>query len=354
MNNLQRGLVAGAVILVLLIANIIYYVWNDWGLITINVTDAPIGDVVKSIERQGWVTIYSNLPPDTKVTMMCDHVPLQEAMDTLVANVPAHWTVGFFVGPTSVEVKQEIAQFQANQLPDDTKTYNFPSSLQMITDDGDAPAPDPRRETWPGIDALKPDPAVQAAQANLAPGGDPSAPAPDGPPTSVQGYLKAFAELSDAYIVAPGSWDPLVAKAPEPNSSIARAIKSFVGEMHGAVAQAIILRARGGHHDHGPGGGFHGGGMLGGDMDWGTMEARMSNAINGLPEDQQAGARAQLAAEKTFWLNVEAAAPDQRLPMIMAHMASKMGNRDNWRRSPDKRAQMYQRTVSARMAATGK
>ena len=51
------------------------------------VKDAPLAQVLKSIEWQGWVKIYSNLPKDTKVTMYVDRVPLSEAMETLAANV---------------------------------------------------------------------------------------------------------------------------------------------------------------------------------------------------------------------------------------------------------------------------
>ncbi len=76
----------GGVIVLLIFANIINAIWN-WGLITVKVTDAPLKTVIKSIEWQGWVSIYSNLPADTKVTMNVDHVPLPEAMDALAAGI---------------------------------------------------------------------------------------------------------------------------------------------------------------------------------------------------------------------------------------------------------------------------
>ncbi|MCE0482875.1 MAG: hypothetical protein LV479_01400 [Methylacidiphilales bacterium] len=75
------------VILFLIVANIIsYYYWN-WGLITVHVNDAPLGKVIKSIEWQGWVNIYTNLDPSSKVSMDVDHVPLAEAMEMLAARV---------------------------------------------------------------------------------------------------------------------------------------------------------------------------------------------------------------------------------------------------------------------------
>src|ERR1700722_9448559 len=168
----------------LVLANIASYLYSNWGLVTVKVTDAPLSKVIRSIEWQGWVKIYTNLPPDTKVTMYADHVPLSEAMETLAANVDAppppspdgtdgarpnqdrsaragdqaggvaggppagggpgdpgaqgrppggrgggfggrgaQWNLAFFVAPTAAQVKQEIRQFQASDSNDDTKVY---------------------------------------------------------------------------------------------------------------------------------------------------------------------------------------------------------------------------------------
>jgi len=77
----------GAVILFLIFANVVCHVYWNWGLITVKVHDAPLSKVIKSIEWQGWVKIYTNLPADSKVTMYVDHVPLAEAMEALATNV---------------------------------------------------------------------------------------------------------------------------------------------------------------------------------------------------------------------------------------------------------------------------
>src|SRR5476649_1667288 len=75
------------IISLLVLANIASYLYSNWGLVTVKVTDAPLSKVIRSIEWQGWVRIYTNLPLDTKVTMYADHVPLAEAMETLAVNV---------------------------------------------------------------------------------------------------------------------------------------------------------------------------------------------------------------------------------------------------------------------------
>ena len=77
----------GAILALLVLANIVNYLYWNWGLVTVKVKDAPLSQVIKSIEWQGWVTIYTNLPGDSKVSMWVDHVSLAEAMETLANTV---------------------------------------------------------------------------------------------------------------------------------------------------------------------------------------------------------------------------------------------------------------------------
>ncbi len=385
----NRTIKWGAIAIVFLIlANVVCHLYWNWGLITVKVHDAPLSKVIKSIEWQGWVKIYTNLPPDAKVTMYVDHVPLAEAMESLAANVDgrpvgadrprdggpggtppppdgappgggpgggrpgrgggAQWNLAFFVAPTSAQVKAEIQAFQSGSTDEDTKVYSYPTPFQFIASDSDMPAADPRLQKWPGYKA--PDPAATPPP---APDGQaaPTTPAPDATPT-VQTYLQAFAESSNVWIMAPGSWAPPVSSPPPPSSSIIHAIKNFISSSHGAVTQAIVLRvgrgARGGgNFARGGGGGF------GGDME--AMADRMRNAINGLPEDARAGALDQLNQEVQFFQTVQAAPPDQRPQMIRDHMMAKMANDPRMARmSPEKRAQRYARAVANREAVRGK
>jgi hypothetical protein len=348
----NRYVLGGGIIAILILANIISYILSNWGLITVKVTDAPLSQVIKSIERQGWVTIYTDLPADTKVTMWVDHVPLPEAMESLSANVSGQWHLGFFAAPTSGAVKQEILAFQAGSVGDDTKTYSYPTPMDMLSsgnDDDGLPASNPYLQTWPGYHA-PPAPPVQTADNNTnnADGQAPDpAPAPPAPPTTLQDYLQAVAQEADVWIMAPASWAPNV-PAPPANISVSHAVKDLVSDAHGSVQQVIVLRGR---QRRGPGGGQRGG-FGGGDTGWAYMQDRMQNAINGLPADARPEATAQLAAEVKFQQDVQAAPPDQRRTMMRDHFMNRMGQ-NNWRRSPDKRAQMYQRAVSNRQSARG-
>jgi hypothetical protein len=375
--------IAGGVIALLVVANIISYFWNSWGLITVKVKDAPLGQVIKSIERQGWVTIISNIDPQSKVTMYCDHVTLPEAMETLALNVDdsggaggggqggnggggggrgfgggmgggAQWHLGFFAAPTSAQVRDEIRTFTegADRNDDTLLSYSFPTPLDMISDES-TPVADPRKQMWPGVKTAPAPPPNADGTPATGPDGQPLQ--AEAPPTTVQGYLRNFAEGADVWIMAPSAWDPAVSTAPPPNDSIIAAIRHFVGGARGSVTEAIILRGReqrtASTTGDRPRGGYRGGGGL----DLGMMEDRVDNAINGLPKDLQPAARAKLADEKQNQKEMATLPPDQRRQKMIAHFIDLRLNGDNnWRRSPEKRAKMYARVVSNRIAATGK
>jgi hypothetical protein len=363
----NRYTFAGGIIAFLMLANIVYYCFSGWGLITVNVQDVPLSKVIKNIEWQGWVKIYSNIDPQTKISMYVEKVPLPEALETLAINAGGQWKLGFFVGPSTTNVKETIHSFEAGITADTLKTYSYPTMLGMLTPGGedDAPAPvgDPRLQSWPGVKApvqvvpvsTNPTPPVPDA-ATPPPPGD-NQPATPASPDSVQSYLRTFAQASDIFIMSDSSWDPPVSSPPPASSSVISAIKNFVSHNHGTVAQAFILQARG---QRGPGGGgFRRGGFAGGeDTGWSTMEDRVRNAINGLPESARAGALSQLDQMEKLRKEMQNAPPEQRQIMrrqqMEARIADNPGGGPMGRMSPDKRAQRYQQMVSTRMSAQGK
>jgi hypothetical protein len=346
--------------------------FSDWGLITVRVHDVPLAQVIKSIERQGWVTLYTNIDPATPISMDVIKVPLPEAMETLAVNIPpdnsgaggapaggngevgrpgrggprgfggAQWKLGFFAAPTSAQVKQEIYNFQSGAAPDDnTKIYSYPTSLQMLATDSEMPVADPRLQVWPGLPAAPPAPAN--------PDGQPHA--PPAPPATVQDYLDVLAQSADIWIMSPASWNPAVSGAPADGSSIIGAVKSMVGRGHGAVTQAIVLYTR---PRRAPGDGTpRRVGFVNADTGWFSGDDRIRNAINGLPPAARPAALDQLKQETAFRQQLRAAPADQRRAMLRQRFMNRAGAMDNWRRSPERRAQMYQRAVSNRVAARG-
>ena len=385
----------------LVVANVAYYIYENWGLVTVKVKDEPLAEVIHSIEWQAWVKIYTNLPPDSKVTMYADHVPLAEAMETLAANVDvpppapgqddgtrprrdppgslsgngasthasgfggpnggagpaggppgapgfgrggggfgrrAEWNLAFFVGPTTTQVKQEIRQFEAGDPDIDAKVYTYNSQIQMIADDTVTATPDPHAQAWPGVrPAPAPDPSATAA--NAASGGDAQPDPPANTPPTVQTYFADFAQAANIWIMATGSWTPEVARPPVADDSIVRAVKDFVSSEHGVVTEALVLRAgRGGPR----------GDALANDDAWAD---RTRNAINGLPADQRPAALDHLTQEVAFRKSLQSLPPDERRQKMFQHFAERMLYADRSRLSPEKRAKIYQRMITMRQAA---
>ncbi len=401
----NRYTLAGAIIAFLMLANFVYYFFSDWGLITVKVQNKPLSQVIKSIEWQGWVKIYTNIDPDTKVSMYVDKVPLPEALESLAVNITpppnvgrgnpgeagngappagapggngfggrgggfgrggAQWNMAFFVAATAADVKAEIRSFETGTPDDNLKTYNYRTTLGMLAtgsdDDSDPPVADPRLQTWPGLKEVvipvstNPTTPTPLQAGNNQLGATPATPTPVGPPTSVQGFLQAFAQSADIFIMANSTWDPPVANPPAPSSSIVSAIKNFVSHSHGAYTQAYVVfqRVRG-QRGAGDGGGRR---DFAGDTGWSTMDDRMRNAANGLPDGAKASVLNQLDQEAKFRKDVQAAPPEQQPAMLIQHMQARMADNPDGgrmsRMSPEQRAQRMQRMVSVRMAAQGK
>jgi len=381
----NRYTLAGAIIAFLLVANIVYYGFSGWGLITVHADNEPLGKVIKSIEWQGWVKIYSNIDSGATVSMYVDKVTLPEALETLAANITippptndpspsgapdgngrggrggggfgrgAQWNLAFFIGSSSTNVKEMINSFERGTSSDSVKTYAYPTMLGFLTtnSDDDTPTPtgDPRLQVWQGmkpqIVPVSTSPAAPADATNTPP-----APTPPASPDSMQGYLRTFAQASDIFVMSDSSWDPPVANPPPASSSIISAIKNFVSRNHGAVTQAFVLRARGGR---GPGGGR--GGFAGGDDTGWSMEDRMRNAVNGLPPEARANMLSQLDQLAKLRKDMQNATPEQRQVMRRQQMETRMADNPDGpmrRWSPDKRAQWFQQMVSTRMSAQGK
>ena len=359
----NRYTLTGGIIVFLLLANLLYYCFSGWGLITVKVQDVPLSQVIKSIEWQGWVKICTNIAPDTKISMYVDHVPLPEALETLAINANGQWKLGFFVGPSSTKVKETIHSFEEGITSDTLKTYSYPTMRGMLTSSGEDDNPmsvgDPRLQIWPGMKAqIVPvsgtPPPPDSPTPSPSPDNQPAAAAPPASPDSMQSYLRTFAQAADIFIMSDSSWDPPVSSPPAANASIINAIKGLVSHYYGTVTQAFVLQARG---QRGPGDGGRRGGFAGGEDTGWSMEDRVRNSINGLPEDARAGALAQLDQMEKLRQEMRNAPPDQRQTMRRQQMEARVADNPGgpmWRMSPDQRAQRYQKMVSTRMTAQGK
>lgn len=61
-------------------------------IVTIDVYNAPLADVIKKLERQTWETILARSDLQTKVTLKVKNVPLDEALDQLGRQAGVNWS----------------------------------------------------------------------------------------------------------------------------------------------------------------------------------------------------------------------------------------------------------------------
>jgi hypothetical protein len=100
------------------IAVVIVWKWvAGWGLVTLDVSGAPLAKVIKSIERQGGVKISTNADPTTPVTMIVDHVPAYEAVDTLAIAIEAETRLAYVAAKNSRQIKDVLAAFSGGNNP---------------------------------------------------------------------------------------------------------------------------------------------------------------------------------------------------------------------------------------------
>jgi len=168
----------------LLVANIVWRIYSHWGLITVHANPQPISQVIRSIERQGGVTIRTDFAPDTPVTMNVTRVPLGEALESLATVTDGRYRLTYVLAPQKSDIAMVLANFAAGQPLDKWKT-----AYVRLLPVGDAPLtpPDPRQDRW----------AVQPAQEN-----------------TLQAYLEQGARNVSAAFLYPEEWNPPVSSAP--------------------------------------------------------------------------------------------------------------------------------------------
>lgn len=393
----------------LVVANVAYYLYDNWGLVTVKVKDAPLSQVVRSIEWQAWVKIYTNLPPDSKVTMYADHVPLAEAMESLAANVDV---------PPPPPGEDDGTRPRRNG-PGGSVGFADNGGASTNAPGGAAPgatgiagAPPPggpgfgrgggggfgRRAEWNLAFFVGPTAAQVREEIRQFEAGDPDIDA------KVYTYGTQMQMIADDTVTAapdphaqgwPGVRPP---SPPDPNATAAASTPSGDGQADPpantpptvqtyfadfAQAANIWIMATGSWatevaNPPAPDDSIiravknfvsseHGvvtqalvlragrGGPRGDTRpDFGNDDAwadRMRNAINGLPPDQRPAALEHLTTEIAFRKSLEGLTPDQRRQKMFEHFAERMLYGDRSRLSPEKRAKFYQRMIALRQAA---
>jgi len=398
----------------LIFANIAYYLYNNWGLVTVKVTGAPLSQVIRSIEWQGWVKIYTNLPLDTKVTMYADHVPLAEAMETLAANVdvppnpnndngarpsadrparPGDQAGGFAgarrgggafgapggggpggAGAAGGPPGGRGGGFGGRGAQWNLAFFVAPTTAQAKQEIREFQSSDPDDDSkiytyGTQMQLVASDSMTTTADPRLQswPGVKPvdksAAPIAADPPAPAASPSQPGNGPADPPTDTPPNIQTYLQDFAQSANIWIMAPATWTSEVSSApppnssIIRAIKDFVSGSHGAviqaivlRNGRGGARGGNFAGGGDD--AWADRMRNAINGLPTDERPDAIEQLNQEVQFRKDLRALPPEQRRQKMIQHMMERMvyGERLS-RLSPEKRAQAYQRMIAMRAAA---
>lgn len=334
-------------VLLLVIGNVAAYYWRSWGLITVHANNRPLSEVIRSIEKQGRVTIKTNLDLNKPVQMHVTKVALGEALETLSVLTESRWRLTYIVAPDKGAIGGVLANITAGQRPEGWKMLFVPAPPF-----GAEPEvlPDPRTDPW----EVKP-----AKEPNL------------------QAYLQQASRNVSASFLVPDNYNPAVNSAPG-SGPIGKALPKLVSAAKGNYEEVFVLqgdrrdRAEGEDRerrrgDDGPrlAGNFGDGGRPPGGFDRDAMEERIQNEINKLPAADRAAAQKEHDERKKFFEEMKDLTPEQREakmqdfmndPANQARMEDGLNARDS-RRSPQQRkdrAQSYLQRKAAMSGSAGK
>lgn len=335
--NRQQILVLAAVVLVL--GNIGYRIWAGWGLITVHVTDAPLPTVLKSIEKQGGITIRTNLEPDKTVTMHVEKVPLSYALEVLANVADARLELGYLLAPTKPPIDTLLTAIAAGDKPEGWQRFHVAIPGGMIG--GDEGTSDPRLDRW----EVKP--------------------APEG---TLQAYLDQASRSVSARLEAPADWNPAISSAPK-SGEIQDVMPRLAKAAGGTFEEVFLLTGR--RRDATPavaeGGppepvrralGMIAAGAGGDDAavekSMRAMGDLMQARINQMPDDKRVKAQAEFDEAKKFFEGMKDLTPEQRRakmeermqdPAAQEKFFSGMAKRDAMK-TPQQRTERYRDYIS--------
>ncbi len=322
-----------AMLSLLLIANVSYYVWRNWGLITVDSDDRPLGDIVRMVSKQGHVVVRSELDPATPVRMHVHKVPLAEALETLAAVTDARWRLQYLLGPDARTVAGAADSLSAGANLEGWKTLFYP--LPPTGEESGVPV-DPRRDVW---DVKAPGEAT------------------------LQNYLEGAARSVSASFAVPETWNPAISSAPG-SGQIGSVAPKLAKAAKGRLQELFLLTKRNRERgerppDEGPGTPSEGGRF--GGMNREAMEERMTAEIAKLPPEKRAAAQAEMEERRTFFASMRDLKPEERRakmeefmerPEVQDRMDKRNADRDA-RRTPAQRLQRAQKYRERKQQSLG-
>jgi len=335
-------------VFLLMIANFIWNIWAHWGLITIHSKKDPLSKVIRQIEKQGHVTLKSNIDPSTPVNMWVTEVTLADAMETLSVVTESRWRLAYFVAGDRSAISGAIGALTSGQKLEGWKSEYYPLMMGRGEQEEEVPV-DPRKDPW-----------------NVKPVKEPTA----------QSYLQQAARSVAASFIFPENWNPTV-KSPPASGPIAKTLPKLASAARGKYEEVFLLQkrpqrtARADRGERGEGGDGEGPRFasndeegrrrFGGGFDREAMQERMNAELEKMSAARRAAMQKEMDARKAFFESLRDLTEDQRNAKIQQfmnqpenqnRMDNAQANRDA-RSSPDQRAARADGYLANKAAATG-
>ena len=328
MMNRQRLLPLAAILLALFV--IVNWVISGWGLITVHADEKALSEIIRSIEKQGGITIRTNMDAARLTTMHVDKVPLGEALEVLSAVSDSRCRLAYVLAGDTATIDAGITAWVSGPKPEGWKFLEVP--LMGRGGSGVDAAPlDPRRDVWT---------VETPAEQNL------------------QGYMQDAAVHVSAAFACPETFNPAVSKAPS-SGEIRKAVPALASAAGAKVKEVFFLQGRPPgvaetDEDDGP---PRGGG--GGPPNFELTRQRRLNEIAKLPASEQTAAKAEFEEMDKVFAEVRQLPQEERRAKIQEimsrpEMADRMDDRRTARdelRTPEQRQKRYQRYVERKREA---
>src|SRR5688500_2583246 len=92
-----------------LLFGVCYWVWSGWGLITVHADGTSLAEVIRGIEKQGGITLKTNMDPAQPVTLHVHKVPLTDARESLSAVTDSRWRLAYVFGADQGTIDNRLA-----------------------------------------------------------------------------------------------------------------------------------------------------------------------------------------------------------------------------------------------------
>ena len=276
----QNRLFLPGLLAVLVLIWVAWQVYAGWGLVTLDLRDAPLAKAIAAISRQGGIEIVSNLDPSTPVTIKVKRVPPVEALDIVAVRTEASWQLAYLGAPEAGAIDDVLAIFRAGGKTTGWASFNA-GGFSLIAPQSGA-ALDLRGTLWTPSE----------------PGGLPA-------------LLEEAAQKTGVFLAAPADWKPSVS-APEA-APMAVAMPRLFRSAGGVAREVFLLRASPSRDDD-MGGGRGGawiGSRSGGEQRGGSWTSSMGGQQNTvaraeaqialLPQNEQERAREDVRLMGEFW-----------------------------------------------------